>query len=74
MDNRDSEQIERQLGQQSNYFQVRSELAGSLRSGRIRPDLTDQQESSINGRIISGTAECQISDETGLVTGIIEAP
>ena len=72
MENRDSEQSERQLGQQSNYFQVRPELAGSLRSGRIRPDV-NQQESS-NGRLISGSAECRISDETGLVTGIIEAP
>ena len=87
MDNRDSEQTERQSSQQSNYFQVRPELAGSLRSGRLRPDLTEQQVSGVNSPLNSGPADCQnisnelrltacqnISDELGLVTGIIEAP
>ena len=71
MDNRVSEQSESQPGQQSNYFQVRLELAGSLRSGRIRSDV-NQRESS-NSRRISRSNEGQISDETGLVTEIIEA-
>ena len=87
MDNRDIEQTERQSSQQSNYFQVRPELAGSLRSGRLRPDLTEQQVSGLNSPLNSGPADCQnisnelrltacqnISDELGLVTGIIEAP
>ena len=43
MDTRGSEQNQRQPSRQSNYFQVRPELAGSLRSGRLRPDLTEQQ-------------------------------
>ena len=43
MDTRGSDQNQRQPGRQSNYFQVRPELAGSLRSGRLRPDLTEQQ-------------------------------
>ena len=72
MNNRDSEQSERQLSQQSNYFQVRPELAGSLRSGRIRPDVNQQEFS--NSQPIRGSAECWISDKIGLGTGISEAP
>ena len=76
-----------QPGRQSNYFQVRPELAGSLRSGRLRPDLTEQQVSGVNSPLNSRPADCQntsnelrlavcqnTSDELGLVTGIIESP
>ena len=86
MDNRGSEQNQRQPSQQSNYFQVRPELAGSLRSGRLRPDLMEQQVSGVNSPLNSRPADCQntsnklrltvcqnTSDELGLVTGIIES-
>ena len=69
MDN--SEQNESQPGQQNDYFQVRLELAGSLRSGKIRSGVS-QRESS-NSRRISRSNGGQINDETGLVTEIIEA-
>ena len=60
MNNRDSEQSERQLSQQSNYFQVRPELAGSLRSGRIRRDVYQQE------LVTASQLEDQLS--AGLVT------
>ena len=65
-----SEQNESQPGQQNDYFQVRLELAGSLRSGKQRSDV-NQRESSNSRRIRSNGG--QTNDETGLVTEIIDA-
>ena len=87
MDNRGSEQNQRQPSRQGNYFQVRPELAGSFRSGRLRPDLTEQQVTGVNSPLNSRPADCQntsnelrltvcqnTSDKLGLVPGIIQAP
>ena len=87
MDNRGSEQNQRQPSRQSNYFQVRPELAGSLRSGRVRPDLTEQQVTGVNSPLNSRPADCQntsnelrltvcqnTSDELGLAAGTTETP
>ena len=75
MDTRGDNQNQRQEqpGRQSNYFQVRPELAGSHRSGRLRPGPTEQEVPGLNTPLNSRPADCQNTrDELGLAAGTIE--
>ena len=77
MDTRGSKQNQRQEqpGRQSNYFQVRPELAGSHRSGRLRPGPTEQEVPGLNTPLNSRPADCQNTrDELRLAAGTIETP
>ena len=89
MDTRGDNQNQRQEqpGRQSNYFQVRPELAGSHRSGRLRPGPTEQEVPGLNTPLNIRPADCQntrdelrlaacqnTSDELRLAAGTIETP
>ena len=52
-------QRQEQPGRQSNYFQVRPELAGSHRSGRLRPGPTEQEVPGLNTPLNIRPADCQ---------------
>ena len=68
-------QSQEQPGRQSNYFQVRPELAGSHRSGRLRPGQTEQEVPGLNTPLNSRPADCQNTrDELRLAAGTIETP
>ena len=68
-------QSQEQPGRQSNYFQVRLELAGSHRSGRLRPGQTEQEVPGLNTPLNSRPADCQNTrDELRLAAGTIETP